>query len=122
VGGTDKRRHKRLLPARERYKGTHIQQAAESAKLKGNLPLFVLSSKHGLLAERQGVADYRHALVERDIDILASRLYAQLGQMHAREVYLHTFVGRERNLYLRAMTLATQKLGARLIVTELEAP
>lgn len=122
VGGVTKRRDKKLLPARVRYKGVHIQRAKEAAFARGNLPWFVLSSKFGIVAEGQGVVDYRHSLIERDLDILVNLLYTQLGQMRAREVYFYTFAGDEWRLYLRAMTLATQKLGARLITTELEEP
>lgn len=122
VGGVNKRRDKGLLKARVRYKGVHIQRAKDAAFARGNLPWFILSSKFGLVAEGQGVVDYRHSLIERDLDILANLLYNQLGQMHAREVYFYTFAGDEWWLYLRAITFATQRLGAKLITIELEEP
>lgn len=122
VGGVHKRRDTKLLKARDRYKGAHIQRAKDAALAKGNLPWFILSSKFGLVAEGQGVVDYRHNLIERDLGILVDLLYSQLGQMRAREVYFYTFPGEEWHLYLRAMTFATQRLGARLITIEFDEP
>lgn len=74
-----KDQRKALLPARERYLGSHINIAAEEAEHM-KMQFFILSGKYGLLAANELVSLYDHQLSERAVPELAARLVTQLGQ------------------------------------------
>ena len=70
---------KKLLPAQERYLGSHINIAAEEAEHL-RMQFFILSGKYGLLAANELVPLYNYQLTERAVPDLAARLVTQLKQ------------------------------------------
>ena len=67
-----------LLPAKDRYLGSHIEIAAEEAEHM-RMQFFILSGKYGLLASTELVGWYDYALTEEAVPKLTERLIGQLG-------------------------------------------
>jgi hypothetical protein len=78
-----------LLPARERYQGSHISKV-EGEALKRGVPFFILSGLYGLLAAEEGVPNYDYLLTNADVLKLADKIQAQLYTHNVGVVYFHT--------------------------------
>lgn len=113
-----KSRVRELIPARERYLGSHIDIAAKAAGTE-NLPFFILSGKFGLLAAGEVVVNYDYLLINKDVARLANRVAKQLSRMGTREVRFYTKTRPAWQPYLAVMESAASQVGARLLITEL---
>ncbi len=107
-----------LLPARQRYLGSHIPHVEGEAKQHG-LPFFILSGVYGLLMAEEGISYYDHVLGAEEVLALASKVYKQLKHHALQELHFFTKSHLSWKLYLDVLQLATESLGVRLCVHEL---
>lgn len=107
-----------LLPARQRYLGSHIPHVEGRARQHG-LPFFILSGVYGLLAAEEGISYYDHVLGAEEILALAFKVYRQLKHHALQELHFFTESHPSWKPYLDVLQLATESLGVRLCVHEL---
>ena len=107
-----------LLPAGQRYLGTHIARAAEfAAQMK--LPLYVMSGRYGFISVQELIPHYEHLLVPQEVLALSFKVYRQLRSLGIKEIHFFTKKKASWAPYREALEPATQTLGIRLIIHEL---
>jgi hypothetical protein len=75
------------LPARLRYKGSHIQRVDREAKM-APLPFFILSGRFGLISGDEVVPDYEHVLYQEDVSIAGARIAEQIRFHGIKTIFL----------------------------------
>jgi hypothetical protein len=106
-----------LIPARERYLGEHIEQAARDANKRG-LKLYFLSGLMGLIPDDCKIPAYDHKLTHEGVDELSRRVKQQLGAYGITAIRFYYKVSDNWLPYLRVLEKATAdpKVGLALSV------
>jgi hypothetical protein len=107
-----------MMPARERYLGTHISKV-EGIALRRNLSFFVLSGKLGLLPGDECIPYYNYLLEADKVPELAELIKLQLSAYNIGKIYFHTKLKPTWQPYLSALQLAADDLRVEVAVAEL---
>lgn len=104
-----------LLPAVERYAGSHIQKVQVIAALAGK-PFFILSGLHGLLAAEEEIENYDFQLSRREDSIqnLSVKIQRQLQFFGIKEIHFYTKNKPAWLVYRDALIRATNAAGVKL--------
>ena len=114
----EKREEEGLLPARERYLGSHIAKVEREASQEG-LPFFILSGVYGLIPAEEGISYYDQSLTVVGVPFLTIKVHSQLRQYGLDAVHFFTKTKTSWEPYLEALKLATESLGVMLCIHEL---
>lgn len=115
VCSREKAEDEELLPAKERYLGSHIALAREAAK-KQNARFFILSANYGLIGEEEKIPYYDHLLVPTEVPLLARKVRRQLHGLAATVVVLFTKPKSTWDTYKDAVRIATVRLNIPLVL------
>ena len=107
-----------LMPARQRYCGSHIAKVAEYAAQR-ELPFFILSGTYGLIPGEVLIPYYDHLLVAQEVTALMLKVHSQLRRLGLREIHFYSKVKPSWMPYQVALVLASESLGVHLHIHEL---
>lgn len=107
-----------LLPARERYLGTHISKV-EGVALRRNMSFFILSGVYGLIPGDEGIPNYDYLLEAGHAPRLAELIKAQFSAYNIGKVDFHTKLKSTWEPYLTALKIAADASGVEVAVTKL---
>jgi hypothetical protein len=114
----EKRKDKGLLPARQRYTGSHISKVVEIAK-KLSLPVFILSGKYGFIQAETKISYYDHQVSEDDVETLSFKVGSQIQNNGVEELNFYAKIKPTWLPYRNVLSRATKGLGIRLQIIEL---
>lgn len=103
------------LPARLRYRGSHVAKVARYAQQEG-LPFFILSGVYGFISEDERIEWYDHLLAADEVPALARKIEAQLRELKLQEVHFYTKRKPNWEPYLEALNRGAKMLGIRILV------
>lgn len=106
----------RLLPAVDRYIGSHVALVRAQAEQRGQ-PLYFLSSLYGLIPAGQYIVYYNHLLKPDEVPELKETVAQQLTLYGLEEIHFFTKKKPYWQLYLELFS----RLRTRLYVYELPA-
>ena len=96
----EKQSTKKPIPAINLYQSTRIQDVHQMAS-KANLPFFIFSGKHGLIAPHQPVAWYDHLLQKEAISTHAEFLAKQIHSLNISAIHFFSnFPENDPNLHI----------------------
>ena len=107
-----------LLPAKDRYVGSHISKVRGFAKREG-LPFFILSGVYGFISGDELIPYYDHLLVAHEVEALVPSLLKQLRKHEVEVLHFYTKTKPNWVPYRKALEEATKSLGIGLTVHEL---
>lgn len=113
-----KRQDEGLLPARQRYTGSHIGRT-EKVATNQKQPFFILSGVYGFISADESIPYYDHLLATEEVLQLASKIRGQLKECGVRELHFYTKNKTSWKPYQEALCLATEALGVSLFVHEM---
>ena len=109
---------KGLLPARERYLGSHISKVEKIAK-EQKRPFFILSGVYGFVAAEEGIPYYDHLLLPNEVLALTEKIRVQLKEHAVEEIHFYTKTKPNWRPYLNALQKASKSLDIHLVIHEL---
>lgn len=109
---------KELLPARERYLGTHIR-LVEGKAARRNLSFFVLSGKYGLIPGDECIEHYDYLLEADGVAELAKLIKNQLAAFNISKVCFYTKLKPNWEPYRTALQIASDAMGVEFSINEL---
>ena len=115
----EKQSTKKPIPAIDLYQSTRIQDVHQMAS-KANLPFFIFSGKHGLIAPHQPVAWYDHLMQKEAISTHAEFLAKQIHSLNILAIHFFSnFPENDPNLqtYIDCITNACNSLSIPILVT-----
>lgn len=104
-----------VLPARQRYLGTHVAAVGLEAQKQG-LPFFILSGRFGLVPADEPIPDYDYLLAREAVPELAHRISGQLVRHGVQGIHFYTKDKPNWSPYLEALQKATGRSGVSLVV------
>ena len=113
-----KRYNQELLPARQRYTGSHISKVEEVARQKEQ-PFFILSGRYGFVSADEAIPYYDHLLTREEVNALAMKVRFQLKTHGVTECHFYTKRKSNWEPYLDVLIHAARALNVRLRVHEL---
>ena len=111
-----KNRSSHILPAIKRYKSNRISAIYKTA-LSQNIPMLILSGKHGLLNTQTPIHFYNYLLKADDVDEHAEKVAEQLRGFGVKEIAFFTrSTERDPNIspYLDCMAKAADSLSLKI--------
>jgi hypothetical protein len=108
-----------LIPAEERYKGTHVSSIRDLAD-STHFPFYVLSSVYGLIPGDTPVPAYDRLLNEADVEALAGKIEKQIRKDRIAEISFYTKTKLSWLPYQRAIGIACTRARVELEVYELD--
>lgn len=104
-----------LLPARERYKGSHVT-FVEKIAAKSRLRLFFLSGKLGVIDADSCIPVYDYLLAPEGVQSLSYDIWDQLESLGIEEIRFYTKHKPAWEPYLEALRLGAYAAGVKLVV------
>lgn len=102
---------KELIPARERYKGSHIKEVEDIAKREGR-PLFFLSGLFGFVLADGKLPAYDFVLTEFEADRMVGSVALQLLNERVSEIHFYSKAKESWRLYEEVIIAAAEKVSA----------
>ena len=107
-----------LIPARQRYLGTHIS-LVEGKAARRNLSFFILSGARGLIPGDECIPYYDYLLEADKAPELAELIQLQLSAYNISKVYFYTKLKPNWEPYLEALRIGADASGVELSTNEL---
>lgn len=108
-----KREDEALLPAYERYLGSHIKVAKQFADEQG-VPFYILSGLYGFIPADMLIPTYDYLLVDSAVDGLAGIVSDQMKADGITEIDFYTEDNPNWQPYHRTVTRGAESAGARI--------
>ena len=108
----------RLMPAQQRYLGSHMLIAQRAAKEAG-LPFFILSGKFGFISGDTLIPDYDYLLTKDAVQSLSHEIAHQLLEVGVEKIHFYTKAKKNWQPYLEALKCACGEAKVVLRVHEL---
>ena len=116
-----KNRSSHILPAIKRYKSNRISAIYKTA-FSQNIPMLILSGKHGLLNTQTPIHFYNYLLKADDVDEHAEKVAEQLRGFGVKElVFFSRSIDSDPNLspYIECMKKAAEVLSLKINFIEI---
>jgi len=114
-----KREDADLLPAIERYTGSHIRAVEEISKEQGR-PFFVLSGVYGIISSEELIPYYDHLFVKDEIPELLPKVMRQIKEANISSVDFYTKDKPNWEPYRHVLSVAADNSGIPLNIILLE--